>query len=514
MKLAGRALIQEIDRYAIDELGIESAELMTRAAEHVAAATLELLPRDGGRVAVFCGHGNNGGDGIAAAAILLRRGVDTRAFLVAPRERMSADASEMERRLRELGGCLEEFDGGGEAREFAESCDVIIDAIFGVGMRSELAGGALEAVELINSSGARVVAADIPSGVEADTGRICGRAARADITVTFSLAKPGHYLPPGCLYCGEVRVRGIGIPEEVTAAAESKLFVVEDGDITLPARARDTHKGDYGRDIIFAGSVGYTGAPALAARAASRLGAGLVYVCVPQTVYGVVAAKCDVEMVFPLACGEDGDLSENAADAMAGQLSRCGAVLAGPGLGTGRNVKKLVFELLTGSETPLVLDADGINVLKGNIDILKKASCPVILTPHDGEFAGLTGGGHRGNRLKAASDFAVRYGCVLALKGYRTITALPDGSAYINTTGGPALAKGGSGDVLAGMILSLVGQGFPLKDAVLSAVYLHGAAGDMCAETYGEYSVTASDLIEMLPEAVKSRARGRRAAMR
>jgi NAD(P)H-hydrate epimerase len=446
---------------------------------------------------------------MAAAVKLLRRGLDTRVFLVTPRERMTPDASEMERRLHELGAHLEEFDNSERVREFAGSCDVIIDAIFGVGMRSELTDGALEAVELISTSGARVIAVDIPTGVEADTGRICGRAARADITVAFSLAKPGHYLPPGCLYCGEVRVCDIGVPEDVIAAAESSLFTVGSEDITLPERARDTHKSDYGRDIIFAGSVGYTGAPVLASRAASRLGAGLVYVRVPSVVYGIVAAKCDVEMVFPLACGDDGELAEITADELSGYLERCDAVLAGPGLGTGGNVKKLVLELLTRSEIPLILDADGINVLEGNIDILKRASCPVVLTPHDGEFARLTGGGRREDRLKAAVDFAVRYGCILVLKGYRTITALPDGSAYINVTGGPALAKGGSGDVLAGMILSLAGQGFPLKDAVLSAVYLHGEAGDMCAETYGEYSVTAADLIQMLPEAVKERVRGR-----
>ncbi|MDR1588704.1 MAG: NAD(P)H-hydrate dehydratase [Oscillospiraceae bacterium] len=514
MKLAGQALIREIDRYAIDELGIASAELMTRAAGHIAAAAAELLPRGGGRVAVFCGSGNNGGDGMAAAALLLRRGLDVRVFLVTPRGRMSADTSEMERRLSGFGVVPEEFDGGERVREFAASCDVIIDAIFGVGVRDELTGGALEAVRLINSSGAGVVAADMPSGVETDTGRICGEAARADITVTFSLAKPGHFLPPGCLYCGEVRVCDIGVPGDVISAAASKLFTVGAGDITLPARARDTHKGDYGRGVIFAGSVGCTGAPALAARAASRTGAGLVYVCVPRSVYGIVAAKCDVEMVFPLECAEDGGLSENAPREAADRIARCDAVLAGPGLGTGENVKKLIFELLTRSKMPLILDADGINVLAGNIDILKKATCPVVLTPHDGEFSRLTGGEHSGDRLGAAVDFAVRYGCILVLKGYHTITALPDGCAYINTTGGPALAKGGSGDVLAGIILSLAGQGFPLKDAALSAVYLHGAAGDMCADRYGEYGVTATDIIEALPETLKRHTRGQDGAPR
>ncbi|MDR2664822.1 MAG: NAD(P)H-hydrate dehydratase [Oscillospiraceae bacterium] len=502
MKLAGCALSRELDRYAIDELGIDSVELMARAGEHVAAAALDLLPSGGRRAAVICGSGNNGGDGMAAAAGLLRRGIETRVFLVAPRGKMTSDTAEMERRLRELGARAEELDGSPGAREYILSCGVIIDAIFGIGLRAELSGRALSAAQLINSSEAGIVSADIPSGVSADTGSVPGTAVRADITVTFTLAKPGHYLPPGCTYCGDVRVRDIGIPDDVARSAATALFTVEEEDITLPARERVSHKGDYGRDLIFAGSVGYTGAPVLAARAATRLGAGLVCVGVPQTVYGIVAAKCEGEMAFPLPCGRDGDLSEEAADLLQSRMERCDAVLIGPGLGTGEKTRKIVLRLISESRKPLILDADGINALSGNIDILKGATCPVILTPHDGEFGRLTGGEGSGGRLAAAQDFAVKNGCILVLKGYRTITAMPDGTAYINTTGGPALAKGGSGDILAGMILALAGQGFPLKDSVLAAVYLHGLAGDICERQYGQYSVAAGEIIDALPAAV------------
>ncbi|MDR1298784.1 MAG: NAD(P)H-hydrate dehydratase [Oscillospiraceae bacterium] len=502
MKLAGCALARELDRYAIDELGMESAELMTRAGEHVAAAAEELLGPGGGRAAIICGSGNNGGDGMAAAAQLLRHGVETRVFLVSPRGKMTSDTSEMERRLRELGAGAEEFDGSPDTREYILSCGVIIDAIFGIGMRAELSGAALSAAQLINSSTARVVSADMPSGVSADTGIVLGAAVKADITVTFTLAKPGHYLPPGCVHCGDVRVRSIGVPDDIARGAAARLSTVEAEDIALPHRERVSHKGDYGRDLIFAGSIGYTGAPVLAARAATRLGAGLVYVGVPQTVYGIVAAKCEGEMAFPLPCGRDGDLSDGAADSLQSRMERCDAVLIGPGLGTGENTKKTILRLISQSKKPLILDADGINALAGNIDILRAAPCPVILTPHDGEFGRLAGGEKTAGRLDAATDFAQKNGCILVLKGYRTIIALPDGSAYINTTGGPALSKGGSGDILAGMILALAGQGFPLKDSVLAAVYLHGLAGDMCARQYGEYSVSAGDIIEALPAAV------------
>jgi NAD(P)H-hydrate epimerase len=506
MKLASRALIRELDRYAIDELGIDSEELMARAGGHVADAAAQLLPGGGGgRVAVFCGSGNNGGDGVAAAARLLSRGVQARVFIVTPREKMTSDTRSMEARLREAGGRVEDFGDGGEAGRYARSCEVIIDAMFGVGMRETLSGDAAAAAELINAAGARVVSADIPSGVNADTGEDGGAAVNADITVTFTLPKPGHYLSPGCLRCGEIRVRDIGVPRDIVAGAPSKVFAVFEDDITLPRRERDTHKGDYGRDAIFAGSVGYTGAPLLAARAATRMGAGLVHVGVPRTVYGIVAAGCEGEMAFPLPCGPDGGLADTAADIAARRAATCDAILAGPGLGVSENAKKLVFELITRSRSPLILDADGINALEGHTDILNRAACPVILTPHAGEFRRICPTSGAGGAIGAAVGFAEKYGCILALKGYRTITAMPDGGAYINTTGGPALAKGGSGDVLAGMILALAGQKFPLKDAVLAAVCLHGAAGDMCAAERGEYGVTVGDLIDALPRAAMRR---------
>jgi NAD(P)H-hydrate epimerase len=272
--------------------------------------------------------------------------------------------------------------------------------------------------------------------------------------------------------------------------------------VRLPKRKPDTHKGDYGRCLVVAGSVGFTGAPALAARAATRLGAGLVQVGVPERIYNIMASKLDEEMPFPMPDDGNGRLAANAAGEFLRRAAAADAVLLGPGLGTSAELIELVTSAIQIVKTPTVLDADGLNVFADDPSVLQNAACPLVLTPHMGEFERL-GGDILGDRAKAAGDFARAYGCVLVLKGFETITAAPDGTAFINTTGGPAMAKGGSGDVLAGMIAALIGQGLMPLDAAIDAVYIPGLAGDMCAEALGEYSGTAGDIIRMLPAAVK-----------
>jgi len=473
------AQMREMDRRAIEEYGVPSTLLMRNAARCAAEAAMELAGGRG-RAAVFCGSGNNGGDGVAAAAYMLIRGMEVRAFLTGSREKMTADTSEMERRLIEVGGSLEQFTESDEINNYVNSCAVMIDAMFGTGLHSALRGDALCAARLINASGVPVVSCDVPSGVSADTGEVPGEAVRADVTVTFSLPKIGLFMEPGCIYAGEVRVADIGIPPELVLGAESAVFAVTAEDVRLPARRPDAHKGDFGRDLIIAGAPGFTGAPVMAANAASRMGAGLVHLGVPESIYGLTAARCTEVMPFALPCDIDGLISWDAREPIGEKLARCGACLIGPGLGRSYMLDSLVERLLRETKIPLVLDADGINAVSGNIDILDEAGADVVLTPHAGEFKRLGGDISKG-RLAEAVGFAVRHGCVLVLKGHRTVAAFPDGTAYINTTGCPAMAKGGSGDVLAGMLTALLGQGLPVREAVTAAVYLHGLAGDICS---------------------------------
>ena len=269
-------------------------------------------------------------------------------------------------------------------------------------------------------------------------------------------------------------------------------------DALLPRRDRNAHKGNFGRVLILAGSVGFTGAPCLAAEAALRTGAGLIFVGVPEAVYPIVAQKLDEPMVFPLACDGEGKLNTRAIPEIVRRLEGCDACLVGPGLGRSPAMLDVVAAVLTHASCPVILDADGINCLEGNIDVLGQAGCPVILTPHDGEFRRLGGDPSPENRYASAKALSERWGVTVLLKGHRTLT-VGGGAVRLNPTGNPGMATGGSGDVLAGVILSLLGQGLRPIDAASAGAWLHGAVGDFCAESLGEYGMTPSDMIANLP---------------
>lgn len=542
--LATTAQMMELDRIAIQERGIPSLELMEHAAAAVAEAvdtclrergshiigsvsSLVFFTEDGHvptaeeqaemdrmrdmvenqsdtRIAVFCGPGNNGGDGIAAARMLMEQGFTVRTFLVGDRARMTPDARAMEEKLTAAGGLLEPYDPNDRMTSvWLSTCDCMVDALFGVGLSRPVGGVFLDAIRRINHCRAAVVSCDIPSGVNGDTGEIMGEAVRATFTVTFSYAKPGLYLNEGRAYSGKVRVEQIGIPGELGHAMidrqPERVEVIPDyAHLVLSRRPRTAHKGDFGKVFILAGSEGYTGAPVLAANAAVRVGAGLVFLGVPQEIYPIVAVKCDEAMPFPLPEEYDKILEK---------AKSCDAALIGPGLGRKPETEELVLRLLADLDIPVVLDADGINALCGHIDILDKRSAPTVLTPHAGEYARLTGTSLPvTDRLSAARSFAKAHHCTVVLKGHGTVTAAPSGQCWICGTGNPGMAKGGSGDVLSGMIAALwgqkhlAGQYTDLSELAAWAVWFHGKAGDKCAQKFGEYAMLPSDLLDTIPQ--------------
>ena len=522
MQLATAAQMRELDRKAI-EGGIPSITLMENAAQAVVREVLSLpvpgpnknsraivyVTRDGAQsteeetaefwakrrrsALVLCGPGNNGGDGIAAARLLLEQGWKVKCVLVGQREKMTSDSWEMEGRLIRAGGTLEEFCLG-NWWEYS-GYDVAVDALFGVGLGRELGPDAVEAVKCMASAG-WTVAVDVPSGIRADTGEILGRAVKAHVTVTFTLAKRGLFVGKGAVHSGKVVVADIGIPRELYREEEFPVTTVEKP--TLLPRQRDAHKGNFGKVFILAGSRGYTGAPCLAARAAVRGGVGLVTVAVPEEIYPIVAAKCcDEAMVWPIP---------GSWEALLEKAGAADIVVIGPGLGQSPQTEETVLKLLRDLTCPIILDADGLNILSRHINVLDNRTAPTVLTPHDGEFARLTGCAlplH--DRLGAAEAFVGKYpSCTLVLKGHRTITAASDrkggGRCFINTTGNPGMAQGGSGDALAGLMAALCAQG---KHDIISAVWLHGRAGDLAAAEKGERGMTVGDLIEALPYAMK-----------
>ena len=509
MKLASAAQMRELDRQAIEEIGIPSIDLMERAAEGVALAALGYLPRPKkAAAAVFCGSGNNGGDGIAAGRMLREKGVNVRVFLVGSREKMTADAREEERRLTESGGALVAFDPEDrEQADWVNRCQVIIDAVFGVGLSRNILPESpyARAIDLMNGAPAPVVAADIASGVAADSGAVLGCAVRADRTITFTLPKIGQFVGDGAMYSGEVTVWDIGIPEELTQKTVCSVQTMEEelAAECLPVRKTDGHKGDFGKLLVVGGAVGYTGAPYLTASAAVRTGCGLVFLGVPESIWQVEAVKCTSAMPFPLPENK-GMLSDGTLQNIEEKLAGCHVLALGPGLGRSQQVTELMCELLERTAQPVVLDADGINALAEHMDVLDSRRGRVtILTPHDGEFARLGGDLSRGDRVGAARDFAMRHGCVLVLKGHRTVVATPEGNVLVNTTGNSGLAKGGSGDVLTGVIASLLAQGATAMQAAALGVWLHGCAGDTAADWLTEYCVTPEDVIAALPEGIR-----------
>ena len=509
MKLATAAQMRELDKTAIEKRKIPSIDLMERAAAEVAQAALDLLPDKPSncRAAVFCGSGNNGGDGIGAARLLFLKGLKVRVFLVGEYDRLTHDAMEETGRLSECGVELEDFNPEDPAQAaWAKGSHILIDAIFGVGLSREidLSSRFAAAVNLINQCRGTVIAADIASGVEADTGRILGLAVKADRTVTFSLPKLGQAVGDGALFSGEVTVHDIGIPAALVRGAVCPAQTVEAdfAAAALPPRKADGHKGDFGKVLIAGGSVGYTGAPYFTASAAVRSGCGLVYLGVPDSIWQTEAVKCVSAMPFPLPANRRGGLSHRALPELLARLEGCDVLALGPGLGRNASAQHLVRELLRKTEKPVVLDADGINALEGHIDILDQRRGRVtILTPHDGEFARLGEDLSQGDRAGIARTFAREHGCVLVLKGHRTVTAGPEGNVLVNTTGGSGLAKGGSGDVLTGLIASLLAQGASPVMAAAGAAWLHGRAGGLAEKARTAWCVTPEDVIATFPGA-------------
>lgn len=495
MRLMSGEQMKRLDRRAIDERGIPSLTLMERAAEHLVRAAVEGFAAPG-RAVVLAGSGNNGGDGFAAACLLLQAGWAVQVLFTGRREKMSADCREMARRFGALGGRTDDFDGADQGQAAAlTAADLVIDAVFGVGLSRPVEGVSTQAVAAMNAAGGVVVSADIPTGIHSDTGAVMGCAVNADKTITFTAAKPGHFLGKGSLYCGELRVADIGIPEDLAAEEKPTAVTVDSSWVRqhLPARPADGHKGIFGRVYILAGSRQYTGAPLLASRAAVRGGCGLVTLGIPEGIWPVVAARCLEEMPQPLP-DKGGSLSKIALQILQKEVNRCNALLIGPGMGRAEETAETIRVLADQATCPLVLDADGINALEGHIDVLERRRGRItVLTPHLGEFARLGGRGGE-DPLTAAREFALRWGCTLVLKGHRTVTAAPDGSCYVNTTGGSGLAKGGSGDVLGGLLASLLAQGMEPSAAAAAAVWIHGRAGEVLERERTAYAMAPGEL--------------------
>lgn len=510
MKIVTAHTMQELDRQAIETHGIPGLDLMERAgrgcAEHIMAA---YGIRQNKRAVILAGRGNNGGDGYVIARYLLERGWQVQVLVLASRNEIRGDARTNLDLLSDavLSFCPREGELVKKHADALGQADVVVDALLGTGLRSDLQGNYLEAVALINAAPGKVVAVDIPSGIHGTTGRILGKAVRADMTVTFGLAKLGHVLYPAADYVGRLVIVDIGIPPQLMNAAPGYDFLDERSMAPLVRRRdRQAHKGVFGHCLIVAGSTGKTGAAALAANSAVRTGAGLVTLAVPETLNPILEIKTTEAMTLPLPDAGSGFLTTQAITAIEKVLPGKSALAIGPGIDRRPAGVTVVQSLIESVALPMVIDADGLNALAEDTTVLHRSkSANIVLTPHPGEMSRLLGSvipDVAAIRVSVAQEFARSFGVYVILKGARTIIAAPDGTAAINGSGNPGMATGGMGDVLTGIIIALLGQGYGTWDACCLGVYLHGLAGDLVAMEQGEIGMTATDLMERIPLAL------------
>ncbi len=509
MKIATAQQMKNIDRRAIRAFGIPGTVLMENAATAIASEMETFFDGLAGtRVGIICGKGNNGGDGLALARKLNIRGIPVRVALFASFDQVEGEAKVNLSILRKTDVEIIQNATPRSLQDVLSWSDVVVDALLGVGLSSPLKGAYARAVGLINASGRPVVAVDIPTGINADTGAIMGAAVKADLTVTMALLKRGLLLHPGAVHAGVVRVADIGMPPDAVNRENIEITLLDRGSTwgLLAPRMRDAHKGSFGHVLIVAGSLGKAGASIMSARAALRTGAGLVTVAAPTGIVPVIQQSIAEAMCIPAAESIDGTLGIGAEHELLQAASRMDACAIGPGLTTHAETVLAVRNLVPGLTVPVVIDADGLNALAGAVDLLKKAKAPVIVTPHPGEMARLINSSTAAvqkDRIGTASGFARTYGVTVVLKGAGTIVASPGGRLYINSTGNPGMATGGTGDALTGMIASLLAQGQTAEHAACLGVYLHGLAGDLAARENGEAGMIAGDLIEKIPQAIR-----------
>jgi NAD(P)H-hydrate epimerase len=487
--------------------GVPSDELMESAAASL-CEELERTHPGWRRIAVVCGPGNNGGDGLAAARLLSGMGKLVSVFTLGDPAAYRGDARANLDRLSSTGVRLARLDGRGafqELRRGLADSDGIVDALFGTGLSRPLKGDAAAAVRSIVRSGRAVVSADVPSGVSSDGGALPGVAVRADITVAFGAPKLCHVLPPASGLCGRLVVADIGISRRTLEAAAKKVWLIEASDVRtlLPPRAVESNKGDYGRLAVVAGSRGKIGAAILAARGALRAGAGLVTVCCAESLADVVVSALPEAMTFGLP-ESGGALAESGARSLLRFVEGFDAAVIGPGLGTAPGTVALIEEFLSRVSFPVVADADALNAFAGRPAFFAKRRGATILTPHPGEAGRLlstSASRVQKERLAAARSLARRGRAVVVLKGARTLVAAHGGEVAVNATGTPLLATAGSGDVLAGTMGALLAGGLSPRAAAVAGVWLHGAAAERLARRLGDAGLLAHETADALPEA-------------
>ena len=509
MKIVSAAEMRQIDRLTSERFGVPSLTLMENAGTAVAEFVGSRYP-SARNIGVICGKGNNGGDGFVVARKLHEAGKSVRMLLLAERSELRGDAAEMFTKLPVAPVTVSSHEQlKTESARSVFDADVLVDAILGTGFRPPVSGLYAEAIAALNASSSPVVAVDIPSGADADVmGEQVGAVARADAIVTFTAPRPAHIF--GMLTPGPTVISPIGSPDgAIVSSLKLNLITAREIAPLIGPRPAASNKGNFGHVLVLGGSTGKAGAAAMAGMAALRSGAGLSTVATAKSVLAIVGGFHPELMTEPLEETEAGSISSiSLQQGRMDVLVKGKTVLAvGPGISRDPNTSAFVRGVIAKYKMQIVLDADGLNAFEGRAAELKEKAGDLVITPHPGEMARLTGltiAAVQRDRLNVARDFAREHELIVVLKGHRTLIAQPDGTARVNTTGNPGMATGGTGDILTGMVAGLIAQNpARVADAVIAAVHLHGLAGDVARESMGEHSLVATDLLAALPEAFR-----------
>lgn len=515
MKVATAEQMQELDRKAIELYGIPGIVLMENAGRGAAEVILDSFPDLKTRkIAIIAGKGNNGGDGLVIARYLLNQGMNVKVYLLTDPKSLRGEAETNFNIFHRMRGEIVSLPSSKDyikAKRELERFDLLVDGIFGTGLDAEVRGYYREVIEHLNTLQKPMVAIDVPSGLDVNTGRPLGAAIRASLTITFGLPKIGHLIPPGLDYVGKLKVIDIGLPKRLLEEEKIPTYLLEKVEIQKGLsrpKHPDPHQGDHGHLLVIAGSVGKTGAAAMACQAARRMGAELVTLAIPKSLNPIMEMKLTEVMTEPLPETPKQTLSLRAFHAITRLCENKKAILIGPGLGTFKETQLLVLKLIRSLNLPIILDADGLTALTMQPKTLPVSNHSLILTPHPGEMARLMQTTLKEileDRIRMSRNFSQSHAVHLILKGYPTLITTPKGEVFINPTGNPGMASSGTGDVLAGMIGGLLCQGFDIITSLQMAVYLHGMAGDQGAQEMGEKSLMATDMIEKIPTLLKGR---------
>ena len=508
MYLVTAQQMKEMDRLTIESFGVPGIVLMESAGRGAVDALYRAFPDIAQmRVGIAAGRGNNGGDGFVIARYLAGANVPVVVYLLSEKDRVRGDAALNLKLLHQMQVPVHEVPDMAafkSQRGQMKECGLWVDAMLGTGLTSEVRGILEEMIQFLNGLQKPVMAVDIPSGLDSDTGQPRGCCMKADVTVTFGFPKIGHVVLPGVEYVGKLEVVDIGIPPGVVreVSPDHHLLVPNMMKAWFQGRPLDSHKGTAGHLLVIGGSPGKTGAAVMTSEAAMRVGAGLVTLGIPKSLNLAMESQLTEVMTIPLPENADQTLGLSAYKTIVGLLKDKKGLALGPGLGTAQSTQNLVRKVVQISPVPVVIDADGLNALVDNLGVLKDVNVPVVMTPHPGEMArlvGKTSSQIQHHRINEAREFAGTHKVHLVLKGAKSIVAHPDGTVLINPTGNPGMASGGMGDVLTGLISGLIVQGLSVHEAIGTGVYLHGCTADFLVKDKGPVGFLASDLIDAIP---------------